>query len=85
MEEEEIITIKPGTRLQGDGGASSGALVLMNKPALPGSDVILCVSEKSPWHPFVVWTYHHSTGMCEHGDYFDILEKAQKRFEERNY
>jgi hypothetical protein len=81
----EIVTIKIGTILQGDGGVSSGATVLNLKPGMPGSDVILCYAPASSYHPFVVWTYNHHTGGCVWGEYFDNVNDAAEYFTTRNH
>lgn len=85
MNHEDIILIKPGVRLQGDGGASTGAVILANKQADTFTDVILCYSETSPHDPFVVWTYHHERGICARGDYYNNIKEAMNRYEEREW
>jgi hypothetical protein len=82
---EDLSTIKPGIYLQGDGGVSSGALILANKQADNFTDVILCYAERSQFHPFVVWSYEHASGMCRRGDYFTTLQEAMNVYNEREW
>ena len=82
---EDVSTIKPGIVLQGDGGASTGATILMNKQANEYTDVILCLAPKSEYHPFVVWSYEHASGICRRGEYFDNLQYALNAYEEREF
>ena len=85
MTPEDISTIKPGIYLQGDGGVSTGALVLANKQADNFTDVILCYAENSPHHPFIVWSYEHASGICRRGDYEETLEAAMNIYKEREW
>lgn len=73
---EDISTIKVGIVLQGDGGVSTGAIVLANKMADNYTDVILCYASASTHDPFAVWTYNHENGRCYRGEYFDTIEEA---------
>jgi hypothetical protein len=82
---EDVSTIKPGIYLQGDGGVSTGALILANKQADNYTDIVLCYSERSTHHPFVVWSYEHSSGICRRGDYFKTLEEAMNIYKERKW
>ena len=81
---ENISTLRAGIRLQGS-GASVGAIVLAFKTSDEHSDVVLCYAEQSPHHPFVVWNYEHSTGMCRRGDYFDNLTDAFTIYQDRTW
>jgi hypothetical protein len=85
MDGNSIVTIKVGTYLQGDGGASSGAMVLAHKEADIYTDVILCYASESPHDPFVVWTYEHATGVCRKGEYFDCIDYAVSAYAEREF
>ena len=85
MSPENISVLKAGIRLQGDGGASTGAIVLANKEADNFTDVIICYAENSPHHPFVVWSYEHASGMCRRGDYFATLQEAVNVYNEREW
>ena len=85
MDGNSIVTIKVGTYLQGDGGASSGAMVLAHKEADIYTDVILCYASESPHDPFVVWTYEHDTGVCRKGEYFDRIDYAVSAYAEREF
>jgi hypothetical protein len=85
MDGNSIVTIKVGTYLQGDGGASRGALVLAHKQADNYTDVILCYASESPHDPFVVWTYEHATGVCRKGEYFDRIDYAVSAYAEREF
>ena len=85
MNPEDIITIKPGVILQGDGGVSSGAIVLMHKQADEYSDIILCLAPASTHYPFVVWTYSHARGMCHVGKYFKDLQEALDLYNTREW
>jgi hypothetical protein len=80
-----IVTIKIGTVLQGDGGVSTGAMILNLKSSNTDCDTILCYAPESPHDPFVVWTYNHTTGSCVWGEYFNNINDAANRFAERNY
>jgi hypothetical protein len=80
-----VVTIKPGVYLERDAGVSKGALVLANKECDGFTDIVLCYAEASQHHPFVVWSYEHSSGLCRRGDYFTNLEEALNRYKERNY
>lgn len=78
-----VTTIAAGIRLQGDGGQSSGALILTHKPSIDVEcDVILCYSETSP-HPFITWTYHHDSGRCYRGHYYKTHEEAVEDYKNR--
>ena len=85
MDGNSIVTIKVGTYLQGDGGASSGAMVLAHKESDIYTDVILCYASESPHDPFVVWTYEHATGVCRKGEYFDRIDYAVSAYAEREF
>jgi hypothetical protein len=86
MAGETIVTIKEGTILQGDGGASTGAVIIKHKEADEYTDVILCdASLGSPYDPYVVWTYNHERGSCSRGEYFNKLEHALSAYEEREH
>jgi hypothetical protein len=85
MDGNSIVTIKVGTYLQGDGGASRGALVLDHKQADNYTDVILCYAEESPHDPFVVWTYNHERGTCSKGEYFNRIDYAVSAYAEREF
>jgi hypothetical protein len=86
MSEITIITITEGTILQGDGGASSGAVILKHKEVDNFTDVILCdASVGSPYDPYVVWTYNHASGACSRGEYFNKLEHAEWAYNEREH
>ena len=85
MSPENISVLRPGIRLEGDGGASTGALVLANKQADNFTDVILCYAENSPHHPFVVWSYENASCICRRGDYFKTLEEAMNVYKEREW
>jgi hypothetical protein len=82
---ESVVTIKPGVYLQGDGGVSTGALILAHKQADEYTDVILCYAEKSKYDPFVVWSYEHDSGICRRGDYFRTLEEAMNIYRKREW
>ena len=82
---DDVSTIKPGIVLQGDGGVSTGATILMNKMADEYTDVILCLAPKSEYDPFVVWTYNHARGTCLRGEYFNNLQYALQAYEEREH
>jgi len=82
---EKVTTLKIGIVLQGDGGVSSGAIVLAHKMADEFSDVILCYSAASPHDPFVVWTYEHERGICRRGEYFNSIFHATYAYEEREW
>ena len=85
MDGNSLVTIKVGTYLQGDGGASSGAIVLAHKEADNYSDVILCYAPESPHDPFVVWTYNHENGACSKGEYFNRIDYAVSAYAEREF
>jgi hypothetical protein len=85
MDGNSIVTIKVGTYLQGDGGVSSEAIVLAHKRADNYSDVILCYASKSPYDPFIVWTYNHERGTCSKGEYFNRIDYAVSAYAEREY
>ncbi len=85
MDGNSLVTIKVGTYLQGDGGASTGAIVLDHKQADNYSDVILCYAPESPHDPFVVWTYEHATGVCRKGEYFNRIDYAVSTYAEREF
>jgi hypothetical protein len=86
MTDITIVTITEGTVLQGDGGASTGAIVLQHKQADNYTDVILCdASVGSPYDPYVVWTYNHERGTCSRGEYFNNLDYAKSAYEEREW
>lgn len=79
-----VSTITTGTILQGDGGVSTGATVLANKPSADlECDVILCHAPASSHDPFVTWIYHHETGRCYLGHYFPTLEEGYEDFKKR--
>ena len=82
---KDVSTIKPGIVLQGDGGKSTEATVLQHKQADQYTDVVLCLAPLSPYHPFVVWSYEHASGMCRRGEYFDNLQYALNAYEEREF
>ena len=82
---DDVSTIKPGIVLQGDGGVSSGATILMHKQADEYTDVILCLAPKSTYDPFVIWTYNHARGKCLRGEYFNSLQYALNAYEEREF
>ena len=69
MTEDTIVTITEGTILQGD-GVSHLAEVLQHKQADDLTDVILCHAPLS-LDPYVVWSYHHASGKCYRGEYFN--------------
>lgn len=83
MSQLSILTI--GVRLEGDQGVSRGATVLQYKDVDEFSAVILCVSQSSPHHPFIVWTYNYVNSYCSRGDYFNNLQEALHRYNEREY
>ena len=86
MSDTTIVTITEGTILQGDGGASRGAVIIKHKEADEYTDVILCdASLHSPYDPYVVWTYNHALGRCLRGEYFNKLEHALSAYEEREF
>ena len=85
MDGNSIVTIKVGTYLQGDGGASSGAIVLDHKHVDNYTDVILCYAPESPHDPFVVWTYNHARGTCSKGEYFTRIDYAVSAYSEREF
>jgi hypothetical protein len=85
MSPDDVSTIKPGIVLQGDGGVSAGATILMNKQADEYTDIILCLAPASTHDPFVVWTYNHARGKCLKGEYFDNLQHALFAYEEREW
>jgi len=86
MVESTLVTITEGTILQGDGGASTGAVIIKHKQADEYTDIILCdASERSPYDPYVVWTYNHARGTCHVGEYFNKLEYALSAYEEREF
>ena len=85
MDGNSLVTIKVGTYLQGDGGVSTGAIVLDHKQADNYTDVILCYASESPHDPFVVWTYEHATGVCRKGEYFDRIDYAVSAYAEREF
>ena len=85
MDGNSLVTIKVGTYLQGDGGASTGAIVLAHKEADNYSDVILCYAPESPHDPFVVWTYNHERGRCSKGEYFNRIDYAVSAYAEREF
>lgn len=85
MDGNSLVTIKVGTYLQGDGGASKGAIVLAHKEADNYSDVILCYAPESPHDPFVVWTYNHENGACSKGEYFNRIDYAVSAYAEREF
>jgi hypothetical protein len=85
MDGNSIVTIKVGTYLQGDGGASRGALILDHKQADNYTDVILCYAAESPHDPFVVWTYNHERGTCSKGEYFNRIDYAVSAYAEREF
>ena len=85
MDGNSLVTIKVGTYLQGDGGVSTGAIVLAHKQADNYTDVILCYAAESPHDPFVVWTYEHATGVCRKGEYFDRIDYAVSAYAEREF
>ena len=83
MSEPVISTIKVGTVLQGDGGVSTGAVVLAHKPSVDiEADVVLCYASSS-LHSFVTWTYFHTTGSCMWGHYYDNIAEAVTDYERR--
>ena len=82
---DDVSTIKPGIVLQGDGGVSSGATILMHKQADEYTDVILCLAPESIYDPFVIWTYNHARGKCLRGEYFNSLQYALNAYEEREF
>ncbi len=83
--DEQLVTIKVGITLQGDSGASTGAVVLAHKMADEFTDVILCYAPNSPHDPFVVWTYEHSTGTCRRGEYFYHIKAAVAFYDAREW
>jgi len=85
MDGQSLVTIKVGTYLQGDGGVSTGAMVLAHKEADIYTDVILCYAYQSPHDPFVVWTYEHATGVCRKGKYFNRIDYAVSAYAEREF
>jgi hypothetical protein len=79
-----VSTIQVGTVLQGDGGVSTGATILANKVSADiECDVILCHAPASTYHPFVTWIYHHESGRCYWGHYFETIEEASLDFKKR--
>ena len=82
---EDITTIRPGIVIEGDGGVSRGATILMHKQADEYTDVILCLAPQSIHDPFVVWTYNHARGRCLSGEYFNNLQHALNAYEEREF
>lgn len=88
MSDNPIVSVvRTGTILQGRGGASSGATVLLSKdsPVDEHCTIILCHAPASPYHPYVVWTYNEITGACSTGDYFDNQAAAAARFADRTW
>jgi hypothetical protein len=83
MGKDIVSTLKIGVLLQGDGGVSSGAMVLANKSSVDiEADVVLCYAPTS-LHKFVTWTYYHPTGSCNWGHYFTTIQEAVEDFERR--
>jgi hypothetical protein len=82
---DDVTTIKPGIVLQGDGGVSTGAIVLAHKQVDNYTDVILCFAEASTYDPFVVWTYNHERGTCSQGEYFNRIDYAVSAYAEREF
>ena len=82
---EKVTTLKIGIVLQGDGGSSTGAMVLAHKQSDEFSDIILCYASNSPHDPFVVWTYEHESGICRRGEYFSNIFHATYAYEEREW
>jgi hypothetical protein len=82
---ENISVLRPGITLEGDGGVSTGAIVLANKQADEFTDIILCFAPKSIHDPFVVWTYENASCVCRRGDYFRTLKEAMNIYEKREW
>ena len=80
-----VTTLKVGIVLQGDGGASTGAMILAHKPSDEFTDIILCYASNSPHDPFVVWKYEHATGICRRGEYFSNILHAVFAYDEREW
>jgi hypothetical protein len=80
-----VTTLKVGIILQGDSGASTGAMILAHKPSDEFTDIILCYASNSPHDPFVVWTYEHATGICRRGEYFSNILHAVFAYDEREW
>jgi hypothetical protein len=85
MMPDNVSVIKPGVIIEGDNGASRGAVIIANKQADNFTDVVLCLASESPHHPYVVWTYRHDNGRCFDGNYFKTLDEAMARYIEREY
>lgn len=85
MSQPIISTIKVGTVLQGDGGVSTGATILAHKPSVDiECDVILCHAPASSHDPFVTWIYHHESGRCYWGHYYQTIEEATEDYTKRS-
>jgi hypothetical protein len=85
MDGQSLVTIKVGTILEGDGGVSTGAIILAHKEADNLTDVILCYASGSPHDPFIVWTYEHERGRCRRGEYFNRIDYAVSAYAEREF
>lgn len=79
--EDEVTVLRAGLVLE-----RTGAVVLRFKPGTyENSSVVLCVWANSTYHPFVVWTYDEVSGGLSTGDYYDDLQLALNRFNERTW
>lgn len=75
----DLTTIRVGVALEGDGGVSTGAIVLDHVVMGDDHDEILCFAPNSR-DKFVIWEYTHSTGRCARGQYFSTLVNAMEQW-----
>jgi hypothetical protein len=75
MAMDNISVLRVGIVLEGDGGVSTGAIVLDHRIYDDATDEVLCLAPKSP-DKYVIWKYDHKTGRCSQGQYYGMISEA---------